>query len=363
MQYIIVLLEDNATSFCYYSSACKNNKVISYDTLQNVIKYAEKNGLFINFLFGETPLSKKMEESIENSTHIKIAPISQINRLSNAVFVCDFDGINYLDDLNLDSKPILILRIEKKHLNLLNTIYDKLFPKCSRINLIIKNIEEFTTDDFQQYEAQLKEISKKTAQAFQQELNTELSFITDRMLLTEMNNCHAGISHVTVSPIGDIYHCPAWYYDSSNPIGNINTAFEVKNDSLLKLENAPICRICDVWHCKRCYFLNQKTTLEINTPSHEQCVISHLERNASRNVLKILRKNGIGTENFSDIPAIDYLDPFEEAVEINKTLMVLLPEIKQEEILQKQTDRELLEVILFQQKELLAKINKLYPND
>jgi hypothetical protein len=52
-------------------------------------------------------------------------------------------------------------------------------------------------------------------------------------------------------------------------------------------------------------------TGEVNTPSQEQCVTSHIERNASRELLYGIRKHGefmSGTE----IKEIDYLDPFEK---------------------------------------------------
>ena len=73
---------------------------------------------------------------------------------------------------------------------------------------------------------------------------------------------------------------------------------------------APICRNCDAYQCKRCVWLNRKTTYELNTPSHEQCVVSHLERNESRELLANIRKNGIFLPD-KEIKEISYLDPFD----------------------------------------------------
>ena len=56
--------------------------------------------------------------------------------------------------------------------------------------------------------------------------------------------------------------------------------------------------------------MNKKTTLEVNTPSHEQCVVSHIERNASRELLIRLKKCGLNS--VSKIKKIDNLDPFEK---------------------------------------------------
>ena len=86
---------------------------------------------------------------------------------------------------------------------------------------------------------------------------------------------------------------------------------KIKNKQLYRLDHAPICRHCDAWQCKRCIWLNRKTTLEVNTPSHEQCVVAHLERNASRELLENIRKHGMFLPE-TEIKEIDYLDPFDK---------------------------------------------------
>ena len=132
------------------------------------------------------------------------------------------------------------------------------------------------------------------------------------------NNCEAGVKHVTVAPNGKFYICPAFYYeDETDSIGDIDSGLNVKNPQLYDLAHAPLCRNCDAYQCKRCVWLNRKTTLEVNTPSHEQCVVAHLERNASRNLLAKIRENG----NFmpeTQIKELDYLDPFEVYEEIKR---------------------------------------------
>lgn len=70
-------------------------------------------------------------------------------------------------------------------------------------------------------------------------------------------------------------------------IGDLQNGMNIKNSQLYKLDYAPLCRQCDAYQCKRCIWLNRKMTYEVNTPSHEQCVMGHLERNASRNLLQI----------------------------------------------------------------------------
>jgi len=90
----------------------------------------------------------------------------------------------------------------------------------------------------------------------------------------------------------------------------------IRNQQLYKLEFAPICRNCDAFQCKRCIYLNRKTTLEVNTPSHEQCVVSHLERNSSEELLDAV-KILIPQLSTQSIDKIDYLDPFENLFKSN----------------------------------------------
>ena len=90
---------------------------------------------------------------------------------------------------------------------------------------------------------------------------------------------------------------------------------DIKNPQLYKLDHAPICRNCDAYQCKRCVWLNRKTTLEVNTPSHEQCVVAHLERNASSKLLNNIRLHGSFLTEQEEIKEIDYIDPYEKREE------------------------------------------------
>ena len=127
-----------------------------------------------------------------------------------------------------------------------------------------------------------------------------------------MKNCGAGDTTITLAPNGNFYICPAFYYDEmEDSVGDVHIGLNIPNQHLYKLENAPICRHCDSYQCKRCIWLNRRMTGEVNTPSHEQCVTSHLERNASRKLLYSIRKHG-EFMNGTEIKEIDYLDPFEK---------------------------------------------------
>ena len=94
-------------------------------------------------------------------------------------------------------------------------------------------------------------------------------------------------------------------------IGDVKHGLDIKNPQLYKLDHAPLCSRCDAYQCKRCIWLNRKMTYEVNTPSHEQCVMAHLERNASRYLLNAIRKYGAFLPEKEEIKEITYLDPFD----------------------------------------------------
>ena len=69
--------------------------------------------------------------------------------------------------------------------------------------------------------------------------------------------------------------------------------------------------------------MNWKTTLEVNTPSHEQCVVAHLERNTSRSLLLDIRRYGTFLPGH-EIKEITYLDPFDVRQEVWCVIRILL---------------------------------------
>jgi CXXX repeat peptide maturase len=97
--------------------------------------------------------------------------------------------------------------------------------------------------------------------------------------------------------------------DASRSVGDLDNGIDIPNKQLLQLDHAPLCRICDAYHCKRCIWLNQKMTWDNNTPSRQQCVLAHLERNAARDLQLALKEVGYLIKN--EIKEITYLDPFD----------------------------------------------------
>ena len=233
--------------------------------------------------------------------------------MREGIFVINQDDLAHSQKIAENSRLYLILRLKRSDLKRLAEILQSLSGKFKRLNLSLLDIEELQNDDLMEYESQLEQIEKHAVEAYQHGQTVQMSFMTDRLLLKNMNNCDAGITHLTAGLDGRLYLCPGFYYQDAvnNAVGDMQHEVEISNEQLLELGSAPICSSCDAYHCKRCVYLNKKTTGEVNTPSHQQCVVSHLERNLSRRVSDTLRRRLEMFRKFTPLPEIPYLDPFE----------------------------------------------------
>lgn len=302
LQYLIILLDDTSTSFCHYDNNKMENKLIPIEMLKNGIRFGMMENLMIQFVYPDYDLPREYQEVIESIDHSKIKP-----RKDDA----DVWVTGIVENINSDI-PV-VLRINKEELFSHEEQICQIVRDVSRLNIVITDIDTFTEDDFSRYKSFLVKLSSTIEQLYVGGKAPQLNLLTDRMMLSDMNNCGAGDTSITLAPNGKFYICPAFYYENeSDDIGDLEHGLDIKNKQLYKLEYAPICRHCDAWQCKRCIWFNRRTTLEVNTPSHEQCVLAHLERNASRELLQNIRKHGTFLPEHEEIKEIDYLDPFDK---------------------------------------------------
>lgn len=319
LQYLIILLDDASTSYCHYESKSPSNHLIELPTLKAGIRFAMKENLMIQFVYPESDLPNDYKEAIETIDHSKIIPSnSPLVEEADVVVLNDWkDTIGF----SLDESVTYVLRINKKDLFAQKDVIKTFIGKVNRLNIVITDVETFTEDDFSKYQAILDSFGEETEKLYKAGLSPQLNVITDRIALTQMNNCNAGSNNITLAPDGRFYVCPAFYYSEEDKetfcVGDLQSGLAIKAARLYKLAYAPLCRICDAYQCKRCVWINRKKTYDITTPSHEQCVLAHLERNASRKVLESVRKD----KEFypeQDIKEIDYLDPFDVRIDWHK---------------------------------------------
>ena len=313
MRFLIVPLDRSAISFCYYENpmADLSPEPIGLDVLNKAARFTLDHDLTVNFLYGNAEVPEAHRTVIQGVRHAAFVPPSLAKAHPGSVVVLDAAQAEQSDALGFDMERNIILRISWERIGELSGILRLLVGKFRRLNLCILGIGKLAGGDMESYAAQLAEIVELAAYRYGNGESFELSFLTDRLLLDEMKNCDAGIEHLTMGFDGSLYICPGFMYETpTEPVGSVDEGVRIRNDELLRLDHAPVCSLCDAFHCKRCFYLNKRLTLEINTPSRQQCVLSHMERNASA-ALYSRQRHLPAFQAMKPIPEIDYLDPFD----------------------------------------------------
>lgn len=327
LQYLIILLDDTSTSYCHYSNPRTEHRLISLEDLRAGILFGMKENLMIQFVYPDYELPQEYKDVIETIDHSKIrtSPNPSEGGETSDADVVVFNDWQETVGYSFDAKKAYVLRICKTDLFAQRALVKSVLGKVARLNVVITDVESFTDADFETYKVCLAEWGDELERLYAAGGSPQFNLLTDRMMLDKMNNCGAGDTNITLAPDGRFYICPAFYLDApidgtekslgdvcskGFSVGSLAEGLDIKNPQLYKLTHAPLCRNCDAYQCKRCVWLNRKTTLEVNTPSHEQCVVAHLERNASRNLLTAIRKHGEFLAG-NEIKEITYLDPFD----------------------------------------------------
>ena len=303
-KYLQIILSDNITPHCSYRNWRNLDVKMSTDIFNKGIKFAEENG-FIPVLIGG------YDCNLCDNGYLRL--VNNKNDL-------DFNNSIILYDNNIQPvkpKENCILLINKDNIVHVFEHVAKLSQSHSRINIIYEDIEKWDNEVVNLYESQLDNLINFIVDAYKKGIDLEVNVLTDILYTDSMNNCNAGNNTFTLAPNGKIYICPAFYFDDiESYIGTLDNGIIIKNAHLLEIHNAPICSICDTFHCKRCKFINKKLTNEINIPPKIQCTISHIERKKSRE-LQIALKKERDIEFVNILDEIDYLDPLDKIINYN----------------------------------------------
>lgn len=310
LKYLVILLDDTSTSFCHYENGEKKNMMTTV-VLEKGILFAMKYDLKIQYVLPQYDLPQEYNKLIETMYHDNIGSIEQSDK-SDIVVI---NGISELVKIQNNS-----LNTNKRYL-LRTTIMDfcgelkslkPLFESNISVNVVFTDVESFSDKMIGQYEKSLDELGGTVFSLLKNGHNFNTNLLTDRIALDEMNNCGAGETTITLAPNGKFYPCPAFYYDKSEyyEIGDVDKGLNIRDKKLYTLQCSPLCQHCDAFQCKKCVWLNKKLTYEINVPSRQQCLLAHIERNASKKMLDEFHKMNVLKEKTID--AIDYLDPFDK---------------------------------------------------
>jgi CXXX repeat peptide maturase len=339
LQYLVILLDDTSVAYCHADNPLKERNLMPLETLKKGILYGMKQNLMIQYVFPDYALPKEYAEVIESIDNVKIYPVgckpvtgiedeSEANVIvaNNVDFFVPKKDVAAISETEMTTmKLATVVRLPFNEMLKQKDEIAKLLATGARINLCITDVEQFKDEQIETYKQVLKEWNTILLDLYKQGQSPQFNLLTDRMMLDKMHNCEAGVSNITLAPNGKFYLCPAFYYDeqtkvdnqlnhhqptSDNSVGDLEKGLDIPNLQLLKLDHAPLCRNCDAYQCRRCLWLNRKLTWDLNTPSHQQCVMAHIERNASRDLLNNIRKVGEFMPQI-DIKEINYLDPFE----------------------------------------------------
>ena len=308
LQYLVILLDDTSVAYCHANNPLTERNLMPIDTLKKAILFGMKQNLMIQYVYPDYELPAEYNEVIESIDHVKIGKDVQVlNEVPKTV-----------------TTDNLVLRLTIADFIVCQYDIAALLPQVKRLNICLTDMESFTDAQQEDYKKALATLNAVLVNLYKSQQQPQVNILTDRLTLTEMHNCEAGIGNITVAPNGKFYLCPAFYYDekmgisnrmnhktkdASRSVGDLDNGLDIPNKQLLQLDHAPLCRICDAYHCNRCIWLNDKLTWDANTPSHQQCVIAHLERNAARDLQKQLIEAGLQAGD--EIKEINYLDPFD----------------------------------------------------
>lgn len=308
LQHLVVLLDDTSVAYCHAQNPLLESKLMPIDVLHKAIMFGMKQNLKIQFVYPNYELPDEYNALIETIDHIKIGKDVQV--------------LEFVPETSIAG--ILVLRLSIEDFIAKQNKIAGLLEQTDRVNICLTDIENFTDNLIEDYKKALLTLSSELVALYNRGVLPQVNILTDRLQLTEMHNCEAGVGNITIAPNGNFYICPAFYYDeqmdisnrlncriekTNRSVGSLDSGLNIPNKQLLKLDHAPLCRICDAFHCNRCIWLNQKLTWDNNTPSHQQCVIAHIERNVARKLQFELIEMGWDANN--EISEISYLDPFD----------------------------------------------------
>lgn len=312
LKYLIIQLDDTSVSFCHYNNDRTEPSLTALEVLKKALFWAMKENLTVQFLYPDYQLPADYKNVIEGIDHADIVSSTcEDEELLNKADVVIFDTWAAISDFSFSLSQAYVVRTSFADLFVNGAFLNSILSRVSRLNIVITDIGNFTSDIEKRYSEFLDNLNNKIYQEYKDNHGIQVNILTDRMMLDSMNNCGAGVETITLAPNGKFYICPGFYIDGLAEVGCPEIGIDIKNPQLYQIDHAPICRICDSWHCKRCVWLNKKGTLEVNTPSREQCLVSHIERNASRKLLSKIREIGTFLPE-KEIPEISYLDPFDK---------------------------------------------------
>jgi len=311
MQSLIVLMAQDAPSFCYYPSPAAGGAEMSPDMFERVADWARRDGLMLHLVCGSRGLPEFAQKHLaDERRYACYLPAEAPASTPNDIPVVRADGPKDIDLIPANRHTIGILRVPPTSLNALPEVWETLASKVYRVVTVLLDLDRYEADQLERYDRILAQMRNRLGSWYQAGRELEVSCLSDRMALQAPCHCQAGLDHLTIDPAGGLHICPGFAATGADPVGRLGSPVAIPNAYLLRLEHAPICAVCDAFHCRRCVYVNLRSTLEINTPPWQACRASHREREQARLLLSEMQSQGV-LMDLQPIPGISYEDPLE----------------------------------------------------
>lgn len=302
-KFMYFIMKDDITPHCAYSPI--GNKTMDEINFNQGIDFCRENNFIPIFLGDHNQLA---ENYLKNHFGYKINSNSDANNHAQVFY----NEIN--EDIHeIPHSQIAILNISSTKLDSLHEMFLNISKFYSRINLVIQNVELLNNNDLEKYQSELQKIKESIISHAKTGHLIELNVLTDAFMNENLEDCKAGVRSFAFAPDGQIYACPAFYYEK-NTYGKICSIDEKNFNSLIKKYSArlPLCSQCDANHCKVCRIMNLKCTGEYNFPSEKQCKLTMIETNISRSLSKDLENEKL-LKIVHPLEAPTYEDPLQRS--------------------------------------------------
>ncbi len=267
-KYLLIYTSDLSSSHCMYSNK-KADKACCMDneTIIKSINFAQKNNM-TPIIIGKLPQGL-------NGNYMNIDSCEKSR---------DFNGILVLTSKNILKNivsKICILHVSSDKLkNLCDTIKNIFYAhKAERINIVLNDIQNFSTQIQILYEKQLSLLVDFIFNHL--DSANSLNVFDSAYTSSKKISCDCGVATFSVAPNGKLYFCPGLYfYNEELSIGSLETGFAFSSEILNNFKKRNF----------RCIYLNKKMTNEYTL---EPDILKRIENIELRmaNRLKGLLKN------------------------------------------------------------------------
>ncbi len=312
---VVLLLDEAGPSFCYYAGppAGAPGETMSTDVVEQSLAYAEARSLAVQVIAPRAGVPERVRARLRRRDHVCYVPVGSASLEPQDVPVVDLlgDGDQALaTEITTGAHAVAMLRVAPALLERWPDVWWALAARVPRVVLVPLGLDGYGSQDLERYRLTLDRARRRLEGCYAAGRMIELSVLSDRLVLQQPAECGAGLGHLTVAPSGALHICPGFALAGEPSIGALPDEPQIPNRQLLARDHAPICAVCDAYHCRRCVHLNLRATLEVNTPPWQVCRAAHLEREATRRMLATLQARGLLTE-LPPIEPLEYDDPIE----------------------------------------------------